>query len=196
MSDKSESLIATRKFARVLGNETDKKELSIETAGEWARNTLNAYKVFGERELDQNVYKLVTPEALETLQEVLWDAGEYKLEVEYPVGIVATGGMPAQKTATRTWIIRWLEGLMKATSTAAVVPFQKVLAQLLKCRLTGRDGRGQPGRRYTSGHMMRLKLGVKRVASKCSKEDKAAANPKWLLKIVWNIIALDRTREY
>ena len=107
MSDRTESWIATRKFARVPGNETDGKELGLETTGEWARDTLNVCKVFVERALDQHAYELVTPRVLETLKEVLLDAGEYKLEVEYPTGIVATGGTPAQKTAWRTWIIGW-----------------------------------------------------------------------------------------
>ena len=91
MLDKTESLIATQpeESARVLGNEMDEKELSLEATGGWARNMLNACKVFMERALDQNIYKLVTPEALGTLWEVLWDASEYKLKVEHPAGIVA-----------------------------------------------------------------------------------------------------------
>ena len=105
MTDWTKSLIATRKFAEVLGDKTNGKELSLETAGEWAREALNAFKVFMERALDQNVFELVTPEALETLKEDLLGAGEYKLEVDYPTGVVATGGTPAQKTARRTWII-------------------------------------------------------------------------------------------
>ena len=62
-------------------------------------------QVFMERALDQNVFELVTPEALETLKEDLLGAGEYELEVDYPTGVVATGGTPAQKTARWTWII-------------------------------------------------------------------------------------------
>ena len=136
-----ESLIATRKFADVLGDPTDEKELSLEAAGEWRRNTLNEFKVFLE-ELDQNVFELVTPEVLVTLKEFLLVACEYKLEVEYPATIVPTGGAPAQKQARRTWIIEWFELLMRATSTAAVVSFPHALAQILKCRATGKDARG------------------------------------------------------
>ena len=66
--------------------------------------------MFVERALDHNVFELLTPEALETLKEVLLVACEYELEVEYPATIVLTGGTPAQKTARRTWIIGWLEG--------------------------------------------------------------------------------------
>ena len=54
----------------------------------------------------------------------------------------------------------------------------------------------QPNRRYTSGDVMRLKLAVKRVASKYSTEEKAAANQKELLRIVRNLIWLNVTREY
>ena len=114
----------------------------------------------------------MTPKAQETLQEVLRDAGEYKLAVEYPARIVATGGTPAQKTARRTCIIEWLEGLIKATSTTAAVSYPQALAQLPKCRPTGPDARGRLNRRYTSADVMRLKLAVKRVASKYSTEEK------------------------
>ena len=103
---------------------------------------------------------------METLKEVLLDADEYELEVEYPAGIVATGGTPAQKTARTTWIIKWLEGLINAMSTTAAVSYPQALAQLPKCRPTGKDARGRPNMRYTSGDVMRLKLAVKRVASK------------------------------
>ena len=92
-----------------------------------------------ERALDQNVFELVTPEATETLKEVLLDADEYELEVEYPPGIVAISGTPAQKTARGTWIIKWLDGLMKAMSTTAAVSCPQAFAQLLKCRPTGKD---------------------------------------------------------
>ena len=54
-----------RKFARVLG------ELSLEEACKWASEVLNAYKVFVERALNQNMFELVTPEALGTLKEAL-----------------------------------------------------------------------------------------------------------------------------
>ena len=64
-----ESFIATRKFARVLGDETDPSELSLEEACKWAHEVLSACKVFVERALDQSVFELLTPEALETLKE-------------------------------------------------------------------------------------------------------------------------------
>ena len=191
MTNAMESLIATRKFARVLGDETDGTELSLE-----AREALSAFKVFVERALDQNVFELLTPEALETLKEVLLVACEYDFEVEYPATIVPTGGTPAQKTARRTWIIGWLEGLMTATSTATAVSYPQALAKIPKCRPTGRDARGRPNRRYTTADVMRLKLAVKRIASRFSAEERAAANPKELLKIVRNLIWLDVTRQY
>ena len=190
-----ETVITTRTFARVFGDETE-REISLEEACTWARDALNAFKVFVEKALDQNVFELLTPEALETLKEVLLVACEYDLEVEYPATIVPTGGTPAQKTARRTWIIRWLEGLMTATSSAAAVSYPQALKKIAKCRPTGKDARGRPNRRYTTADVMRLKLAVKRVAAKFSAEEKAAANPKELLKIVRNLIWLDSTREY
>ena len=99
MAERTESLIATRKFARVLGDETDPRELSLEEACKWARDALNSFKVFVEKALDQNVFELLTPEALETLKEILRVACDYDLEVEYPATIVPTGGTLAQKTA-------------------------------------------------------------------------------------------------
>ena len=66
-------MIATRKFARVFGDETetDPRELSLEEACMWARDALNSFKVFVEKALDQNVFELLTPETLETLKEIL-----------------------------------------------------------------------------------------------------------------------------
>ena len=75
-----ESSIATRKFARLLGDETDLMELSLKEACKWAREVLGVYKVYVERALDQNVFELLTQETLETLQEVLLVACDYKLE--------------------------------------------------------------------------------------------------------------------
>ena len=83
-------------------DETDPRELSLEEACTWARDALNSFKVFVEKALDQNVFELLTPEALETLKETLRVACDYDLEVEYPATIVPTGGTPAQKTARRT----------------------------------------------------------------------------------------------
>ena len=88
-----ETVIATRKFARVFGDETDPRELSLEEACTWARDALNSFKVFVEKALDQNVFELLTPEALETLKEILRVACDYDLEVEYPAAIVPTGGI-------------------------------------------------------------------------------------------------------
>ena len=127
-----ESFIATRKFARVLGDETDPTELSLEAACKWAREVLNSYKVYVEKASEQNVFELVTPEALETLQEVLLVTCEYELEVKYPAGIVATGGTPTQKAARRDWIMEWLGGLMTATSSAAAVSFLQALRKIPK----------------------------------------------------------------
>ena len=87
-----ESFIATWKFARLPGDETDPTELGLEGACKWAREVLDAYKVYVERALNQNVFELLTPEMLETLQEVLLVACDYKLEGKYPAGVVATGG--------------------------------------------------------------------------------------------------------
>ena len=56
---------------------------------------LVSYKVFVEKASEQNVFELLTPEALETLQEVLLVTCEYELEVKYPARIVATGGTPS-----------------------------------------------------------------------------------------------------
>ena len=191
-----ESIIAMRKFARVLGDETDPTELSLEEACKWARETLTSFKVFVEKALEQNVFELLTPEALETLKGVLLVACKYEFEVEYPATIVPTGGTPAQKAARRTWIIGWLEGLMTATSSAAAVSYPQALKKIAKCRPTGRDARGRANRRYTTADVMRLKLAVKRVAAMFSEEERAAANEKELLKIVRNLIWLDSTREY
>ena len=44
MTHRTGSLTATRKFADVLGDPTHKKELGLGAAGEWGRNTLNAFK--------------------------------------------------------------------------------------------------------------------------------------------------------
>ena len=132
-----ESIIATRKFARVLGDETDPTELSLEAACKWAREVLNSYKLYVEKASEQNVFELVTPEALETLQEVLLATCEYKLETEYPTGVVATGGTPAQKAARREWIMEWLGGLMSATSSAASISFLQALREIPECRPTG-----------------------------------------------------------
>ena len=85
---------------------------------------------------------------------------------------------------------------MRAMSTAAAVSFPQALPQLPKCRPTGKDARGRPNRRYTSADVMRLKLAVKRVESKYNSEERAAANPRELLKIVRSLIWLDLTREY
>jgi len=93
--------------------------------------------VFVEKALEQNVFELLTPEALETLKEVLLVACKYEFEVEYPATIVATGGTPAQKAARRTWIIGWLEGLMTATSSAAAVSYPQALKRIAKFRPTG-----------------------------------------------------------
>ena len=128
-----ESFIATRKFARVLGDETDPTELSLEEACKWAREVLIAYKVPIEKVLDQNVFELLTPEAPETLQEVLLVACEYELEVKYPAGIVAMGGTPTQKAACCDWIMEWWGGLKTATSSAVVVLFLQALQEILKC---------------------------------------------------------------
>ena len=125
-------------------------------------------------------------------------ACEYKLAVAAacPVAIVPTGGTPAQKSARRVWIIEWLEGLMTATSIADAVSFPQALAKIPKCRPTGKDARGWPGKRYTMADVMRLKLAVKRVAARYTAEERAAANPKELLKIVRNLVWLDVTRQY
>ena len=48
IADRTESLTATRKFARVLGDEKDQRELSLKEAFKWAREALNAFKVFVE----------------------------------------------------------------------------------------------------------------------------------------------------
>ena len=173
-----ESLIATRKFARVLGDETDPTELSLEEACKLAREVLSAFKVLVERALDQNVFELVTPEALETLKGALLVACEYELAVAYPVTIVPTGGTPAQKAARRVWIIEWLEGPMTAASIADAVSFPQALAKIPKCRPTGKDARGRPGKRYTMADVMRLMLAVRRVATRYTAEERAAANPR------------------
>ena len=155
-----ETVITTRKFARVFGDETetDPREISMEEACTWARDALNSFKVFVEKALDQNVFELLTPEALETLKEVLLVACEYDLEIEYPATIVPTGGTPAQKTARRAWIIGWLEGLMTATSSAAAVSYPQALKKIAKCRPTGKDARGRPNRRYTTAGRFRVRL--------------------------------------
>ena len=44
--------------------------------------------------------------------------------------------------------------------------------------------------------VMQLKLGVKRVASRYTPEERAAANPREVLKVVTNLVWLDVTREY
>ena len=75
----------------------------------------------------------LTLEALETLKEVLLVVCEYDLEVEYPATIVPTGGMLVQKTARKTWIIRWLKGLMMATSSVVVVSYPQALKRISKC---------------------------------------------------------------
>ena len=130
-----ESFIAAQKFARVLRDKADLTELSLEEACKWAHKVLIAYKVFMEKALDQNVFELLTPEALETLQEVLLVACEYELEVKYPARIVATGGTLMQKAACCDWIMdpEWLGGLMTATSSAVVVSFLQALWEILKC---------------------------------------------------------------
>ena len=62
---------------------------------------------------------------------------------------------------------------MKATSMTGAVSYPQASAKLQKCRPTGKDARGRPNRRYTSADVMRLKLAVKRVASKYNTEEKA-----------------------
>ena len=42
----SETIISTGKFAKIVGDEVDGDEMDLETAGQWARQTLNLYKVF------------------------------------------------------------------------------------------------------------------------------------------------------
>ena len=61
-----ESFIAMRKFARVPRDKTDLTELSLEEACKWACKVLIVYKVFMEKALDQNIFELLTLEALET----------------------------------------------------------------------------------------------------------------------------------
>ena len=55
--------------------------------------------------------------------------------------------------------------------------FPQALRKIPKCRPTRKDARGRPGKRYTMADMMRLKLGVKRVAARFTAEERAAANP-------------------
>jgi len=107
---------------------------------------LNSYKVYVEKASEQNVFELVTPEALETLQEVLLATCDYELETEYPTGVVATGGTPAQKAARREWIMEWLGGLMTATSSAAAVSLLQALREIPKCRPTDRRQTNEAGR--------------------------------------------------
>ena len=54
-----------------------------------------------EQALNQNVFELVMLEVLETLKEVLLHGHtcKYELAVAYPVTIILTGGVPAQKSA-------------------------------------------------------------------------------------------------
>ena len=87
-----------------MGDGKDLQELNLTTAGKWARGMLVSYKMFEERARSQNIWELIRPEALETVQEFLWDASEYELQVKYPAEIVATGGTEAQKIARRKWI--------------------------------------------------------------------------------------------
>ena len=74
---RSSDLNKTTSHADLLGDAKDSEELNLGTAGEWARDTLVSFKVYEERaRRDQNVYALVTPEALGTLNKALWDAGK------------------------------------------------------------------------------------------------------------------------
>ena len=102
----------------MLGDEMDPQELKLATAGEWARDTLKSYKVLEERARSQNIWELITPEALETVSKFLWDASEFELEVEYPAEDVATEGVQgrdAQGTSTECGAEQWCGGMALAS---------------------------------------------------------------------------------